>query len=739
MSEKSSPATSLRNWLASFRSQPAGSRRGYRARNSARAVQQLEDRRLLAAQLADGGLQMKVVTAYNLVVDSNVETPATYGPKSAYLGVTITNTGSSTLTDVVVNIGNLTNTSTGAGTPGVYPVTTIPDSDPLRDYSGSFSFTHQGGTTDATRLIPSIAPGQSLTQYFLVSYPVTDASNNSVTGSAPVVADDLELNYDVWVSAQDPADSVDGIRRVFDERKMTARNEISAMANKIWPNTNGKVPDQYLDAIQASLGWRPSGTASRISGAQVSEGVWYDLGNVGFGFDNDGDFVPDRNAWLQPVGDPDLFDASAGRLVKCYGLLIVKLNDGTEQLLPFEDQMYFEHVNPNNTGVVGLVWYEYLPLRYGSTLSLSPYQEVASGYDNEKFNGDYGTSVPPVTFAAPSSDLSLDKSGSLYVSSGEATFNLLLNNSSSLTRFGWPDQGLPAVIEDSVPANTTYKAGSAAAIDIPTGATATVYYSTNNRTSWTKTEPAWTDTNGNSKQDPGEGSVTDIRWVLNKSLLNDSFEVTFSVLVPSNYSSTTGPTIVNTGTTGLLNGTPILTDTHTVLVSGSLSLGDTIFRDEGTGTGGITGDGIQNGTESGMSGIKVSLYYDADGDGVLDTTDPLWGTTTSSATGAYSFTGLPAAKFIVVADANDTDVPTGWNISTKPQQAVTLTSTNVLTADFGFSPTLDVTKTLQGQSPAYEGSLITYSLDVTNLLKGDGYAASLPSESTLWLGTTSGT
>ncbi|MFN5584355.1 MAG: SdrD B-like domain-containing protein, partial [Planctomyces sp.] len=699
----------------------------------------LEDRRLLAAQLVDGGLQMEVVTAYNLVVDSNVESPSTYGPRSAFLGVTISNTGSSVLSDVVVNIGNLTNVTTGAGTPGVYPVTTIPASDPLRDYSGAFSFTHEGGVTDASRLIPSLSPGQTTTQYFLVSYPVTDASNNSVVGSAPVTADDLELFYDVWISAQDPADAVDGTRRVFDERKMTGRNEISAMANKIWPNSNGKVPDEYLDAFETSLGWRPSSTVTRIPGAEVSEGVWYDLGNVGFGFDNDGNFVPDRNAWLQPVGDPDLFDASAGRLVKCYGLLIIKLNDGTEQLQPFEDQMYFENINPNNTGAVGLVWYEYLPLEYGSTLTVSPYQEVASGYDNEKFNGDYGTSIPAIRFDAPPNDLAFDKTGPVSVSGGQAAFNLVLSNSSLVTPFGWPDQGLPAVIEDSIPNNTTYKAGSAVVVDVPAGATATIYYSTDNRLTWTKTEPAWTDTNGNSIQDPGEGTVTDVRWVLSKSLLNDTFEVSFGVLVPASYATTSGPVIVNTGSTGLLNGSAVLTDSHTVLVSGSLSLGDTVFRDDGAGSGGTAGDGVQNGTETGLANITLTLYYDADADGVIDAGDILWGTTTSNSSGAYSFSGLPAASYIVKADSNDADIPAGWNLSTDPQQSITLSATNVLTADFGFSPSVDVTKKLQGQSPVYEGSLITYSLEVANLLKGDGYAASQPQQHSLWLGTTSGT
>ena len=33
------------------------------------------------------------------------------------------------------------------------------------------------------------------------------------------------------------------------------RNEISAMANKIWPNGDNKVPDEYVAAIQQVLGW----------------------------------------------------------------------------------------------------------------------------------------------------------------------------------------------------------------------------------------------------------------------------------------------------------------------------------------------------------------------------------------------------------------------------------------------------------------------------------------------------
>lgn len=130
-----------------------------------------------------------------------------------------------------------------------------------------------------------------------------------------MTADDLKLYFDVWASAQEGAET----RRVYEERRVTARNEISAMANKIWPNTTAKVPPEYLDAIEGGLGWRPS-SIPRIPGALISEGIWYDFGNVGAGFDNDGDFVPDRNGWMQPVGDASLYSPGCVRLAKSYGL-----------------------------------------------------------------------------------------------------------------------------------------------------------------------------------------------------------------------------------------------------------------------------------------------------------------------------------------------------------------------------------------------------------------------------------
>jgi len=56
------------------------------------------------------GLRIEFRTAYNFVVDSNVSTPATYAPQSAYIGAQICNDGSQTVDNVVAYIGDYTPT-----------------------------------------------------------------------------------------------------------------------------------------------------------------------------------------------------------------------------------------------------------------------------------------------------------------------------------------------------------------------------------------------------------------------------------------------------------------------------------------------------------------------------------------------------------------------------------------------------------------------------------------------------
>lgn len=93
----------------------------------------------------DGDLAISVIAAPNLVVDSNVESPSSYGPEAAHLGATICNTGTDPLSNVFVNIGNFDpdgNANPADSTPGVYPARTH------AGLTGTFALTHDGGVPD---------------------------------------------------------------------------------------------------------------------------------------------------------------------------------------------------------------------------------------------------------------------------------------------------------------------------------------------------------------------------------------------------------------------------------------------------------------------------------------------------------------------------------------------------------------------------------------------------------------
>ncbi|MEO7100962.1 MAG: SdrD B-like domain-containing protein [Luteolibacter sp.] len=653
----------------------------------------------IQAATEDGALKMEVITAYNFVVDSNVETPASYSPSAAHLGVKIRNTGATTLTNVTVNIGDLINPLTSSGTPGTFPSRTVTVSG-SSGYSGTFALQMPGGAVDAVRTIPSLAPGESVVQYFFVTYPLKDPSGNSVAGAAPVTSDDLWLNYDVWATAHEGATT----RRVDQTTKVTMRNEISAMANKIWPNTTSKVPDKYLDAIEQTLGWRPDTTTPRSGIATQLEGIWYDLGNVGAGFDNNGDGIPDRNAWLQPVGDPTKYDPLGMRLVKCYGLVIVKLNDGTEQLIPFEDRLYFENLPANNTGAVGLVFYEFMPLSNGRTAAMSPYQEVASGYDNEKFNGDYGASGVALTSVPPS--VAFDKTGPALVTAGNnATYTLVATNTGT-SEIGIISQSLPFIFEDSIPSGLVYVAASATAANSAPGNTVNVSWSTDSGATWVTTEPA-------------AASVTRIRWTLGSPLAaGATATVGFQANVPLSYPSMSidNTAVIKVGPTGTL-----ATDSVNTLLAGNNSIGDLVWKDDNRNL-------VKDGAEVGLANVTVSLYSDTNGNGVVDAGEPLYATTLTNASGAYLFSSLLDGNYVAVVDINDSDITTGYTLplSVLASKAASLdplhassTAVNLLTLDWPFIPALEIVKSVSPSTYA-DGDLVTFNIDLEN------YASPVP-------------
>ena len=135
-------------------------------------------------------------------------------------------------------------------------------------------------------------------------------------------------------------------------------------------------------------------------------------------------------------------------------------------LIPFEDQLYFENI-PDNTGAVGLVYYEYAALDGACTAGLTPYQEVASGYDNEKFNGDFGYGIPPLESVEP--ELTFTKAVAPGTASPGDTLTYTLGYTNPATYTGGipaitvgdPALGLPLVVQETVPAGTCYIAGSA--------------------------------------------------------------------------------------------------------------------------------------------------------------------------------------------------------------------------------------------------------------------------------------
>ena len=61
----------------------------------------------------------------------------------------------------------------------------------------------------------------------------------------------------------------------------------------------------------------------------------------------------------------------------------------------------------------------------------------------------------------------------------------------------------------------------------------------------------------------------------------------------------------------------------------------------------INADGTFNGFDNGIQNVNLFLFRDLDGDGVLDATDALIGTTIAAIGGLYSFSNLPDGDYIV--------------------------------------------------------------------------------------------
>lgn len=111
------------------------------------------------------------------------------------------------------------------------------------------------------------------------------------------------------------------------------------------------------------------------------------------------------------------------------------------------------------------------------------------------------------------------------------------------------------------------------------------------------------------------------------------------------------------------------------------SIGDLVWLD-------LDGDGVPDGgSETGVSGVTVDLYDDADSSGTVTAGDALVGTATTGAAGAFDFTGLiPGAYVVTVTDTGAALPPSVLTGGSDPRAVTLAAAEDFNTADFGFQP-----------------------------------------------------
>lgn len=661
---------------------------------------------------APSDIEVTIMAAPNLIVDSNVLSPSTQAPEVATVIGRFCNTSGTIQTNVMGYIGDYDSTTPANSDPGIYPAKTNPGI-----FTGTYSFTHLGGTRDATRIIGDLDPGECGYQYWSFSYPKTANGGTIPTwGTSVKPDDDLSLDFDIWAAQSGTICNNAACNKTH---TATMRNEISAMANKIEPN--GNPGGQWFNTNSQTV---------QVGQTITTNGILYRLGNVNQGFDNNGDLVPDYNAWLQPIGNPT-YDPSCFRLVEASGVLTVTRSSGNPDLvIPFNHSLnqnndapllYFTDLPTDNTDVNGLVYYTFMALGGPCTIPISPYQEVASGSSNEKFNGDFGGGGPG-TIESYAPNISFDKSGPTGTSVGGGNFTYTINyQNTGTSSMGLAlSSGLNAgfVVSDTVPVGLNY-VGSSAGGTPPGGNSYVIYYSTNSGTTWATTDPG-------TVQSTSAARVMIQWWLTNPLAASGSGTATWQAAAPANYYAAGGsPFIKNCADARLGTGSPFAEDCAVTMVAETGSIGNLVWADDGTG-GGSTNNGLQDGTEAGINTIAVKLYWDKNGNGALDANDVLVSTQNTafvSATANYNFTQLPAANYIVGVDTVDTDLPTGYGPTTPTSFAIALsTGQSYTSADFGFGPTLSLAKNLSTPNPAYVGETVQYDITLSNTLPGDGTA-----------------
>jgi uncharacterized repeat protein (TIGR01451 family) len=207
-------------------------------------------------------------------------------------------------------------------------------------------------------------------------------------------------------------------------------------------------------------------------------------------------------------------------------------------------------------------------------------------------------------------------------------------------------------------------------------------------------DTVWNDVNGDGMQDPDEigiegvtialvsdpgadgvyGTADDVVAATTTTNVDGSY--LFTNVIPGEYVvvADVGPDLIpGTADDGLLTGTPTtgpqsegnyISDPVTVIADGVETSVDFGFTNTGTysvsdrvwydadGDGNYDPDGADGiaGTaddELGLSGVTVNLYKDINGDGVIDSNDPIVATVTTDTDGTLLFSGVPDGDYLI--------------------------------------------------------------------------------------------
>ena len=369
---------------------------------------------LSAAPITQNGttcsLTIEIIVAPYAVVDSNK--PGVQGPQVVMLGARIINKGDAAVENIQLAIGD-----------GAIP--------------GQFSSSSGGALAllakqTPTQWLPTLAPGQSETFYWAVTYPSTM---------------NVSYPYGIWANTADGCTS-------SAKSEITTQRTLSTNANKLLPSGS---------LVQVAPGAVAPGAVVtvRVTG--------FTLGTVGQGAKSQ------YEGWLQPVGNPD-FDPTCLRFVQSKVVL------NSVSATPFIDQFYFAGMQTYRQDAKDYAEYSFVALRNCAT-PIQPYQRASSG-TQEKYNGDYGVRGARIGVSTQKTvdvkmELTADKT---TANPGDTA--ILETTLAAAGEFGAPESGSPAVITAVIPPNTVYSSGSA-----KSSVAAVVEYSSDNGKTWQRAEP----------------------------------------------------------------------------------------------------------------------------------------------------------------------------------------------------------------------------------------------------------